>query len=160
MSNCHSWPQDVSSNVKLPFLTTRCYCHSVWPVDVIWHWGTGVGGPSVKALDFICSNVWHIVVFKACILNSEGGPSAKEGLSAKCCVLVFKVSMLYLWVIHLPVDKLGWGGGPSVYQVLCTGIQGIYAVFMWRVGISGIQGMYSQFRGGSISQNRIMDTKW
>ena len=22
--NCHSWPVDVSSNVKLPFLTTRC----------------------------------------------------------------------------------------------------------------------------------------
>ena len=22
--NCHSWPLDVSSNVKLPFLTTRC----------------------------------------------------------------------------------------------------------------------------------------
>ena len=24
MWNCHSWPLDVSSNVKLPFLTTRC----------------------------------------------------------------------------------------------------------------------------------------
>ena len=23
-SNCHSWPLDVNSNVKLPFLTTRC----------------------------------------------------------------------------------------------------------------------------------------
>ena len=24
MWNCHSWPVDVSSNVKLPFLTSRC----------------------------------------------------------------------------------------------------------------------------------------
>ena len=23
-ANCHSWPLDVNSNVKLPFLTTRC----------------------------------------------------------------------------------------------------------------------------------------
>ena len=36
--NCHSWPLDVSRNVKLPFLTTRMSvemwnCHS-WPLDV------------------------------------------------------------------------------------------------------------------------------
>ena len=32
----------------------------------------------------------------------SGGPLAKVGSSAKCCVLVFKASMLYLWGVHWP----------------------------------------------------------
>ena len=51
-----------------------------------------------------------------------GDPSAKVCSSARCCVLAFKASMLYP------------GGSicQSVFicQVLCTGIQGIYAVFV------------------------------
>ena len=31
-----------------------------------------------------------------------GGPSAKVCLSVKCCVVVFKASMLYLWGLHQP----------------------------------------------------------
>ena len=31
-----------------------------------------------------------------------GGPLAKVGSSDKCCVLVFKASMLYLWGVHWP----------------------------------------------------------
>ena len=51
-----------------------------------------------------------------------GGPSAKVCSSAKCCVLAFKASMLYL----------GGSIGQSrfICQVLCTGIQGSYALFV------------------------------
>ena len=31
-ANCHSWPQDASNNVKLPFWTTRC---QYWGVDLL-----------------------------------------------------------------------------------------------------------------------------
>ena len=107
-----------------------------------------LGGASAK----VCSSAkFGIVIFKASILNSEVGPSAKECFSAKCCVLVFKVSMLYLWGVHLPKcvclpSVVYWYSrhlcsicGQSiwqsnfVWQVMCTGIQGIYALFMWGV---------------------------
>ena len=107
MWNCHSWPLDVSSSVKLPF--SIC------------------GGPSAK----VCSSAkFGVVVFKVSILNSVGGPSAKVGFvcqflctgiqgisalfprgsplakvgsSAKLCVPVFKVlSAQFPWGVHLP----------------------------------------------------------
>ena len=52
-----------------------------------------LGGPSAKVG---LSAKLGVVVFKASIVNSLGGPSAK------CCVLVFKASMLHLWGVHLP----------------------------------------------------------
>ena len=61
-----------------------------------------------------------VVVFKASILDSLGGPLAKVGSSAKFGVLVFKASMLY---------SLGGSIGQSrfVCQVWCSSIQGIYS---------------------------------
>ena len=142
MWNCHSWPLDVSSNVKLPFLTTRCQ-----------YWG------SISQSRFVCQ-VWCSVL-KASILDSLGGPSAKVGLSttvwcssiqgiyswftggpsakvclsAKFCVLVFKGSIL---------DSLGgWG---------CIG----QSRFVYQVWCSGIQGINSWFTGGSIGQSKMM----
>ena len=55
------------------------------------------------------------------------GPSAKVGLSAKFGVLVFKASIL---------DSLGVSIGQSrfICQFWCTGIQGIYALF---IGVGG-----------------------
>ena len=62
---------DVSSNVQLPFWTTRCqYC----------------GGPSAKVGS---SAKFGVAVLKASIFNSLGGPSAKVGLSANFGVLVY-----------------------------------------------------------------------
>ena len=57
------------------------------------------GGPSAKVG---LSAKYCVVVFKASILNWWGGPSAKAGLSAKYCVLVFKASLLYSLGVHLP----------------------------------------------------------
>ena len=57
------------------------------------------------------------------MLDSLGGQSAKVGSSAKFGVAVFKVSML---------DSLGGSICQSMFvcQVLCTGIQGIYALLI------------------------------
>ena len=65
-----------------------------------------------------------VAVFKASILNSlVGGPLAKVGLTANFGVLVFKASLLY------------YPGGSIcqsmfIWQVLCTGIQGICALLL------------------------------
>ena len=66
---------------------------------------------------------FDIAVLKASILNSLGGPSAKLGLCAKFDVAVFKASML---------DSLGGSICQNMFvcQVLCTGIQGIYALLI------------------------------
>ena len=46
-ANCHSWPLDVSSNVKLPFLTTRC---QYWGVDLLAD--IGVDLPNLNSFTF------------------------------------------------------------------------------------------------------------
>ena len=83
-----------------------------------------MGGPSAKVG---LSAKLCVLVFKASLLNYrgvhlpkcvclpsvvywhsrhlcciQGGPLAKVGSSAKCCVLVFKASMLYVWGVHQP----------------------------------------------------------
>ena len=75
-----------------------------------------------------------------------GGPSAKVGSSAKFDVAVLKASIL---------DSLGGSICQNMFvcHVLCTGIQGIYAVLMGdplaKVGLScqvwcsNIQGIYT-----------------
>ena len=77
-----------------------------------------------------------------------GGPSAKVCLSAKCCVLVFKASLLYC------------GGSicQSVFfcQVLCTGIQGIYAVLG---GPSTKVGLSAKF-GVAVFKASMLDSWW
>ena len=121
---------DVSSNVQLPFWTTRCqYC----------------GGPSAKVGS---SAKFGVAVLKASIFNSLGGPSAKVGLSANFGVLVFKASFL-IW--------LGGFIGQSRFmcQVWCSSIQGIYSQFtlgstskssfvcqFWCTGIQGISALF------------------
>ena len=81
--------------------------------------------------------------------SAFGGPSAKGGSSAKLCVLVFKASLLYyggsiFQSVCLPsvmywhsrhLCCIGGSIGQSrfICQVLCTGIQGIYALFVWGV---------------------------
>ena len=47
-----------------------------------------------------------VLVFKASLLNYLGHPSANVCSSAKCCVLAFKASMLYLGVGG-PLAKVG-----------------------------------------------------
>ena len=69
--------------------------------------------------------------FKASILNSLGSPSAKLGLSANFGVLVFKALLLYCL------------GDPSA-----------------KVCSSSIQGIYSQYPGGSLSQSRFVCQFW
>ena len=71
---------------------------------------------------------------------------AKVGSSAKFGVVVFKTSIL---------DSLGVSIGQSrfICQILCTGIQGIYALLIGgplakvcssaKFGVAGIQGIYS-----------------
>ena len=100
------------------------------------------GGPSAK----VCSSAKFCVlvfklgvpVFKVSLLDYLGGPLAKVGLSANFGVLVFKASLLYY---------LGGSTCQSMFicQVLCTGIQGIYALLMGgpsaKVGLSAKLGV-------------------
>ena len=51
-----------------------------------------------------------------------GGPLARVGLSAKFGVLVFKASLLWYWGGRLN------GQSRVIFQVLCSGIQGISAL--------------------------------
>ena len=84
-------------------------------------------------------------------------PSAKVDSSAKGYVPVFKAS--------LPNYRGPICQSVFVHQVLCTGIQGIYALsrggLSAKVGSvakfgSSIQGIYDWFVGGSISQSRFI----
>ena len=65
-----------------------------------------------------------VVVCKSSLLWYWGVPLAKVGSSAKFCVVVFKASLLWYW------------GGPSIgqsrfiCQVLCSGIQVISALVL------------------------------
>ena len=117
MWNCHSWPLDVSSNVKLPLAKV---------------------GLSAK---------FGVVVVKASILHSVGGPSAKVGSSAKFHVVVFKASVLdyprggsiiqsrfvcQVWCSSIQGIHSGFTRGSIsqsrlVCQVWCSSIQGIYS---------------------------------
>ena len=88
-----------------------------------------------------------------------GGPSAKVGLAARFCVLVFKASMLY---------SFGGSIGQSrfICQVLCTGLQGISVLLPG--GPSAKVGLAARFCvlvfkasmlysfGGSIGQSRFI----
>ena len=102
MCNCHSWPLDVSSNVKMPLWTTRCqylwgsigqsrFICQVWcsSIQGIYAWFTR--GPSAKVGS---SAKFGVAVCKASILDSLGGTSAKVGSSAKFGVAVCKASIL------------------------------------------------------------------
>ena len=51
-----------------------------------------MGGPSAKG--GLAAKLC-VLIFKTSLLDYLGGPSAKVCSSVKCCVLVFKVSMLY-----------------------------------------------------------------
>ena len=79
-----------------------------------------MGGPLAKVGS---SAKFGAVVFKASILNSLVVPLAKLGLAGKFGAAVFKASIL---------DSLGGSICQSMFvcQVLCTGIQGIYALLM------------------------------
>ena len=57
---------------------------------------------SVASAKVDSSVKFGVVVFKASILNSLGGPLAKVGLSAKCGVAVCKASILDSLGVHLP----------------------------------------------------------
>ena len=101
-------------------------CQSMFICQVLVYWYSrhlcsinwGVHQPKVGS-----SAKFGVAVLKASILNSLVGPLAKVGLSAKFGVAVFKASML---------DSLGGSICQSMFvcQVLCTGIQGIYALLI------------------------------
>ena len=133
MWNCHYWPLDNSSSVKLPF------GHLLWG---------SLAKVGLSAKLCVPGNSRHL-----CLITGRG-PSAKVCSSAKCCVLAFKASMLYLGG---PSAKVGpsanfgvavfkasmlnwhWDGGSIgqsrfICQVWCSSVQGIYAQFTGRDG--------------------------
>ena len=131
--NSHSGPLDVSSNVKLPFWTTRCQ-----------YWG------SISQSRFVC-HVWCSVL-KASILDSLGGPSAKVGLSTKFGVAVFKASILDSLGVHLPkyvclpsfvywysrdLFSIHWGVGGALAKV---GLSTKFGVVVYKASILGLLG--------------------
>ena len=114
-----------------------------------------LGGPLAK----ICSSAKScILVFKSSLLYYLGGSSAKVGSSPKFCVLVFKSSLSS--TTQGAICQIMF-----IRQVLCTGVQGIYAVFG---GSSAKVGLFAKFvywysshlspvtQGGSIGQSRFV----
>ena len=97
--NCHSWPVDVISSVKLPFSmwggpsakvgSSAKLCVPVFKASLLDYWGIHL----TKCVCLPSVVYWHSRHL-CCI---QGAPLAKVGSSAKCCVLVFKASMLYLF---------------------------------------------------------------
>ena len=109
MWNCHSWPLDVSRNVKLPFLTTICLLYIyicivvdlaiklIWSTCLQWHLclkDRGGGGPS----DF--ESYWEH-------LNSEE--------ITLCSASVHQGGSICLWCLYL---------------YICTGIS-LYFLINW-----------------------------
>ena len=102
------------------------------------HWG------SIGQSSFVCQ-VWCSWYSRHLFSIHLGGPLAKVGSSAKFGVVVFKASIL---------DSLGGSISQSrfICQVWCTGIQGIYALFIGggqsrficQVWCTGIQGSITQ----------------
>ena len=181
MWNCHSWPLDVSSNVKLPFCIRGSICQNVFMCQVLctgiqgihaqfvwwvhlpkcfplpsfayWCWRHlcsifGAIYHSVFICQWLCTGIQGIYFLLVgvhlpkcvhlpsvvnwnsrhlCYIHLGGGPSAKVCLSAMCCVLEFKVSILYSWrsicqkCVHLPISVYWYSrhlyyilqGGPS-----------------------------------------------
>ena len=113
MWNFHSWPLDVSGNMILIFLTTRCQC-----------WGGGRStGRSANCHSWpldVSSNVK--LPFWTTRCQYQWGPSANIGLSVKFGVVVFKAPIL---------DSSGGSIGQSrfICQVWCSCFQGIYSQF-------------------------------
>ena len=81
------------------------------------HLSSITGGPSDKVC--LPSVVYWHSRHLCCI---QGGLLDKVGSSARCCVLAFKASLLY------PGGSIGQNR--LICQLLCTGIQGIYALFV------------------------------
>ena len=123
MWNCHSWPPDVSSNVKLAKLGSSANFGVLVIKASLFYY---LGGPSAK----VClSAKFCVLVFKAAMLYSWGFFWPKEGLSAKFGVVVFKASLLYY-----PGGAIGQSR--FVCWLWCTGIDGIYALLPG--GVSGM----------------------
>ena len=132
------------------------FCVLVFKASLLWyHWGEG----SISQSRFVCQVLCTGIEGISALL--PGGPLAKEGSSAKFCVLVFKASVLWYQ----------WGEGSIsqsrfVFQVLCTGIQGISALlprgstsqsrFICQVLCTGIQGISALLPRGAISQSRFI----
>ena len=142
-----------------------------------------INGASICQSRFVCQ-VWCSGI-QGIYSQFMGGPSAKACSSAKCCVLVFKASMLYLWGVHLPkcvhlpsavywysrhlcsINGASISQSRFICQVWCSGIQGIYALFTrgvhlpQYVRLPSIVYRYSRHSallpgGGAIGQRRFV----
>ena len=122
-------------------------CSSVKKVDVYWY-----STPSMLSIQWGVHLPKYIPVFYFQVLCTgiQGiyalfgrDPSTKVCSSTKCCVLEFNISMLY---------SCGGSICQSVFvcQVLCTGIQGIYALFVG--GPSTKVGLWTQNGNQNVPQ--------
>ena len=119
-------------------------------------WCTGIQG--IYALFIGVGSIWPKYVHLPILVYwysrhlcsiTLGGPLAKVCLSAKFGVAVFKASIL---------DSLGVSIGQSrfICQILCTGIQGIYALFIG-LGPSAKVGSSAKF-GVLVFKASILDS--
>ena len=140
MWNCHCWPLDVSSNVKLPFLSTRCQyqceiaildhymsvsmwnCHC-WPLHVsssvklpvfrtrCQHWGGG----------YIQQPIWvlHLKIFDSHLILITSSDRFLGGISDT-------LSGYLIWKFWLTSDL-----DHFIWQVL-GGISDLFEHFIWK----------------------------
>ena len=182
MWNCHSWPLDVSTSMKLPFLTilsscvyqySRHLCLITWmsicqSMFICQVWCSGIQGiyswfsrGSISQSRFICQ--FLCTGIKGISALFPGGSIHQS--------YVCLPSVVYWYARHL-CSICGGSICQSMFvcQVLCTGIQGIYALFVggpsakvcphlpsvvyWHFKASML------YSGGSISQSRFICQVW
>ena len=162
---CQVWCSSIQGIYSSFTGGSICQSRFICQVFVYWYsrhlfsinWGVHL--PKYVSLPSFC-----VLVFKASAYALLiGGPLAKVGSSAKFGVAVFKASILDWLGVSIIQSRF-------VCQVLCTGIQGIYALligwsisqsrFICQVWCSSIQGIYSWLTGGSIIQSMFVCQVW
>ena len=149
------------TNLKFLFLDSLLSGSLGGPLAKVWC--IGIQGISAQLPGEVHQPQLDVLVFKACLLNSPGGPSAKVCSSAKyehtSKLLLNNFQCNCLQEIHSHFG--GSSAKVDVCQVWCSGIQGIYSRLggpSAKVGLSANFGVLVfkasllYYPGGSIGQ--------
>ena len=133
--NCHSWPLDISSSVKLPVLTTRCQ-----------HWGDSSSGYFISHLILVSSSdkLWGVYLIAYLATSSH----------ILSWSLHLKVMGGYIWqliwVLHLKIWShiLSWSlhltsYGGYIWQLIWVLHLKIWShILSWSLHLISYRGVY------------------
>ena len=123
----HSWPLDVSSNVKLPFLTTRCQyqCQTASPENSMLPQGgisDSLSGYFISHLIFVtASDKFFMGVYLAAYLGTSSHIWSWSLYLTSCGRYIWQP----IWVCHLKYDL-----GHFIWQIVVVVVWYIWALHL------------------------------